>query len=697
MRRQASPHPHGPLLLMAMLLGACGDKGDGSADTATSDCVPDASVDGDPCDGEDNDCDGQVDEDAEFFHLYADGDSDGFGDPATTLRTCENIPGFTGDDSDCDDTDAHIHPGADETCDGIDNDCDALVDDADGSTMDAGTWYADADADGYGAGPAFTFCTAPSGFSEEDGDCQDQDAAINPGEVEICDGNGVDEDCNGLVDSEDPDATGTISIWPDVDGDGYGAEGEESLACAVSSGQAAQGGDCDDGDKEVSPDADEICRNGVDDDCDGVAGDCLPIDPAMTVADTSVKITGQSVSAGVYMLGEDLNGDGRTDLVVSDTGYGSSGTGGIFAYGALAVGDSRSFASAGTSVTGQTGTYLGRHLVGGDLDGDGYDDLIAADSDTTVWAWAGPITGATTTSSADHSFTSGPYATTFSRAMTATDLNGDGSLDLLVSRYADQEAYVLLGPISGSGAMAARADVTITTSLSSSQSLGRMVSAAGDMDGDGVEDAWIADPYDDTSALEGGAVYLISKASMASSTDIADVQAVLYGTEDNADFGAALAGGGDLNGDGYDDVAISASYGQSYGAIYAFLGPLTGAIVDLDASTQIIETGTDSYLGFDLAGGADLDGDGADDLIASQLGESDLAAYGGAALIWYGPLGAGTLRASNPDGSVEGSQSGGYLGHGIAAVGDVMQTGASDLAISGYQMEEIYLFEGLGL
>ena len=84
---------------------------------------------------------------------------------------------------------------------------------------------------------------------------------------EVC--NGVDDDCDGLVDEEDDSLE---SIWfADQDGDGYGAS--PLRACEQPDGAVDQGQDCDDQDEDVHPHADEICHNGVDEDCDG-ADDC---------------------------------------------------------------------------------------------------------------------------------------------------------------------------------------------------------------------------------------------------------------------------------------------------------------------------------------------------------------------------------------------------------------------------------------
>jgi hypothetical protein len=158
------------------------------------------------CDGVDNNCDGKIDDadptvdlsTGQTFHFDFDGD--GYGDPSTSVQACAAPGGYVADGTDCNDTNAAIHPGADEVCDGVDNNCNGLVDDAD-PTLDTSTataFYRDADGDGYGTGSPTLACNPPSGYVARGGDCNDADATTHPGAVEICDGR--DNDCDGGID-----------------------------------------------------------------------------------------------------------------------------------------------------------------------------------------------------------------------------------------------------------------------------------------------------------------------------------------------------------------------------------------------------------------------------------------------------------------------------------------------------------------
>jgi hypothetical protein len=145
------------------------------------------------CDGIDNNCDGEIDEGFTFLDYYADADMDGFGNPDDIISACEQAIGYVLDNTDCDDTDANVNPGATELCDGIDNNCDDEIDE--GFTfLD---YYADNDMDGFGNPDGLiNACEQPAGYVLDNTDCNDTNPEINPSAEEI-DGNGIDEDCDG--------------------------------------------------------------------------------------------------------------------------------------------------------------------------------------------------------------------------------------------------------------------------------------------------------------------------------------------------------------------------------------------------------------------------------------------------------------------------------------------------------------------
>ena len=127
------------------------------------------------------------------------------------------------------------------------------------------TYYMDADGDGYGT-DEFTIeeCEPKDGYVAQNGDCDDSNAAINPGATEICDG--IDNNCDGTID-ENLDCT---TFYRDNDGDNFG----DPNNTMVGSGTPPEGwllwaGDCDDNNDLVNVLADEIMNNETDDNCDG--------------------------------------------------------------------------------------------------------------------------------------------------------------------------------------------------------------------------------------------------------------------------------------------------------------------------------------------------------------------------------------------------------------------------------------------
>ncbi len=199
---------------------------DGTPGNADDDC-DDNDIDNFPgntevCDGDDNNCDTGIDE-------GFDGDSDG-------VTTC-GPDGTSGTaDDDCDDNATNNFPGNTEVCDGDDNNCDTAIDDG-----------FDSDGDGV------TICGPDGTPGTADDDCDDDDGLTAPGATELCDG--IDNDCNGALPSDEVDA----------DSDTY-------IVCTLVPGAnppgIAGGDDCNEGVSSINPGATEAC-DGADTDCVG--------------------------------------------------------------------------------------------------------------------------------------------------------------------------------------------------------------------------------------------------------------------------------------------------------------------------------------------------------------------------------------------------------------------------------------------
>ena len=239
--------------------GSCDPEQDqaavtGDCDDSRADIFPGAPET--PDDSVDQDCTG-----ADARTCYADADGDGIGAGPIVLDLlgpCGATPGLSWWDTDCDDGDGTSWPGGVEIADdGVDQDC---------SGVDTVTCLYDGDADGYGADgtgapDADGACLPATLQATVGGDCDDSQATIYPGALEIAD-DGFDQNCDGAD---------TVTCWLDTDGDTFGGAAQFDFdgSCTDDVGQVDNDGDCDDADPAAYPYAPETADDGVDQDCDG--------------------------------------------------------------------------------------------------------------------------------------------------------------------------------------------------------------------------------------------------------------------------------------------------------------------------------------------------------------------------------------------------------------------------------------------
>ncbi len=690
-----------------------GYKGDDDCDDLNASVHPGAD---EVCDAIDNNCNGNVDEGL-ILEWYADKDDDGYGDLDTTVSACTQPSGYVDNSEDCDDTSDLFRPGAIENdCeDPNDYNCDGSVgfEDADGDgyaacndcdDADAGTYaptlfYIDYDGDGFGSNfITQTACVQPEQHAANDTDCDDLNADINPTAVEVC--NEADDDCDG-----DVDEGVAITFYEDADLDGYGSATSTTDACTVPDGYSFTADDCDDSLDYVNPGAEEICDDGIDNNCDSIPGAC---ELGVEASDVVFWGVAPGDNAGMSTAGGgDLNGDGFDDIVIgakheSSTAfqagaayvvYGRSAE--DFAAATAETDGVMSLADADITVTGeQEFDKAGRQVeILPDVSGDGNADLIVASpGSTTGGAFSGSVYvlfgGGVSGSLADADLIvrggTGYNYTGF--GLGAGDLIGGEGNDVLIGAPGNDiggantgTIWIVEGDVN-TGEIEADSLTNYVTGQSVDDEIGGTFDLL-DVNGDGQDDLLVGSGVSSEGGTNAGSVF-VAYGPLSGAVSLADADLIYTGESAADKFGFAVSTSGDTNGDGYDDWIAGAPFDDEgspdAGAAYVVNGgiDLVGDAVDVVAVVKLVGEASSDQFGSDVAGGGNVGGtdeeESHDFLVTAPLtgGTEDY----GSAYVFYGPL-DGTVTAAEADVRMDGDSLDDRVGQNIAMAGEVDGSG----------------------
>lgn len=601
-----------------------------------------------------DDADADIGVATEFF---VDADGDTFGSTESVLA-CNERTGVVANSSDCDDTNLAISPDSVESCAtvDVDDDCDGLADLADDSVADTITVFTDSDVDGFGGdGTGESACEA-AGRALESGDCNDDDAAVHPGAVEVC-LDGVDNDCDNSLDEC---TAGQITTWIRPDGtlQGVGLRivgnfdlNEDGIvdigipapyrvgAYILSSDQLTPGSLFDGStsrwdfetfrpaggyDFVAGPIGPEgvvglVASSPSYDDGPGWGSALLVVEdaPSAGVFEHEWVLEGEGYydALGISMDARDIDGDGQLDILAGAP-YGDSGCGVAYLF---------------YTPFGETG--------------DSVDDFYNSSSEARATRFSGTCNGA----ALNDAF--GSTVVLLGGGGEHGAVAGGAPASEFAGKMVGSVAVWEIGPETEDTALNLDSASMLIYGEDDYDGFGEAL-AAGDYNGDGIDDlaAGAAHAVGDVDNAGAAYVFMAAATLRLGTTRASQAEVTIHGPDRSTPpdgsplFGFALALAGDMNGDGYDDLAVGApdqagiNNQEHAGAVWVCAGsPAVGILsAGLACSGRINDEEDHTHLGWSIEYGGDIDGDARDELLVGMPGFRSSGLELGQVGIWYG-------------------------------------------------------------